>query len=128
MAFLPKARGACWARQSRVSRNQPMSTTAITPFHIVFALYPRITQLDFTGPFEVLSRLPGARCVLASVEGGELAADRGLKFAGLVRLADIDECTLLCVPGGYGTVSAIEDPAYLDALRRLGARARFVTS
>ena len=35
------------------------------PFHVVFALYPRITQLDFTGPYEVLTRLPGARCVLA---------------------------------------------------------------
>jgi cyclohexyl-isocyanide hydratase len=98
------------------------------PFMIVFALYPRITQLDFTGPFEVLSRLPDARCVLASVEGGELEADKGLRFAGLVRLADVDECHLLCVPGGYGTVNAIEDPAYLSSVRRLGLRARFVTS
>jgi cyclohexyl-isocyanide hydratase len=105
-----------------------MSTTASPPFHIVFALYPRITQLDFTGPFEVLSRLPGARCVLASVDGGELAADRGLIFAGVLRLADIEACTLLCVPGGYGVVTAIEDPAYLGALRRLGAGARYVTS
>ena len=54
------------------------------PFNIVFALYPRITQLDFTGPFEVLARLPDARCILASVDGGELEADRGLRFAGLV--------------------------------------------
>jgi cyclohexyl-isocyanide hydratase len=102
--------------------------TMSTPFHVVFALYPRITQLDFTGPFEVLARLPGARCVLASVDGGELEADRGLKFSGLVRLAEVEDCSLLCVPGGYGTVAAIEDSAYLDALRRLGARARYITS
>lgn len=98
------------------------------PFVAVFPLYPRITQLDFTGPFEVLSRLPNARCVLASVEGGELEADKGLRFAGLARLADVDECTLLCVPGGFGTVAAIEDDAYLGALRRLGAQARWITS
>ena len=98
------------------------------PFTVVFALYPRITQLDFTGPFEVFARLPGARCVLASVDGGELEADRGLKFAGVSRLDSVDECSLLCVPGGFGTIVAMEDPAYLGALRRLGAQAHYVTS
>ena len=97
-------------------------------FDIVFALYPRITQLDFTGPFEVLARLPNAHCILASVDGGELAADRGLKFAGLTPLDRVQSCDLLCVPGGFGTVEAIEDARYLAALRRLGARARYVTS
>src|SRR3954470_11102518 len=117
MAFQPEARRACWARQPQEF-----------PMHIVFALYPRITQLDFTGPFEVLSRLPDARCVLASVAGGELEADKGLRFAGLARLPDVNECSLLVVPGGYGTVNALEDSAYLSAISRLGARARWVTS
>lgn len=98
------------------------------PFTVVFALYPRITQLDFTGPFEVLSRLPDARCVLASVAGGEIEADKGLRFTGLVRLADVDECSLLCVPGGYGTVNAIEDPDYLRAVHEIGLMSRYVTS
>lgn len=98
------------------------------PFNIVFALYPRITQLDFTGPFEVLARLPDARCTLASVAGGELEADRGLKFAGLVRLDQVEECDLLCVPGGFGTVTAIEDRDFLHAVQRLGQRARYITS
>jgi cyclohexyl-isocyanide hydratase len=99
-----------------------------TPFTVVFALYPRITQLDFTGPFEVLARLPDARCVLASVQGGELIADRGLTFAGLERLDQVEECSLLCVPGGFGSVAALDDAAYLGALRRLGQQARYVTS
>ncbi len=97
-------------------------------FHVVFALYPRITQLDFTGPFEVLARLPDARCVLASLDGGELLADRGLTFSGLQRLDEVEECALLCVPGGFGTVAALEDAAYLRAIRRLGTRARYITS
>jgi cyclohexyl-isocyanide hydratase len=97
-------------------------------FHVVFALYPRITQLDFTGPFEVLARLPDARCVLASVGGGELLADRGLTFSGLQRLDEVEECALLCVPGGFGTVAALDDAAYLGAIRRLGTRARYITS
>jgi cyclohexyl-isocyanide hydratase len=97
-------------------------------FPVVFALYPRVTQLDFTGPFEVLARLPGARCVLASVEGGTIQADGGITFAGVVRLADVAECALLCVPGGFGTVAALENQLYLAQLRRLGAQAQFITS
>ena len=98
------------------------------PFTVVFPLYARMTQLDFTGPFEVFSRLPDARCVLASLDGGEIEADRGMRFAGLARLADVEDCTLLCVPGGYGTVAMLEDAAYLSELRRLAARARWITS
>jgi cyclohexyl-isocyanide hydratase len=97
-------------------------------FNVVFALYPRVTQLDFTGPFEVFARLPGARCVLASVDGGSIQGDGGITFSGVVRLADLSDCALLCVPGGFGTVAAMEDRAYLSELRRLGAQARFVTS
>ena len=98
------------------------------PFTVVFPLYPRITQLDFTGPFEVLSRLPDVRCVLASVAGGEIEADKGLRFAGLSRLADVEECTLLCVPGGFGTVAMLDDAIYLSSLRRLAALSRWITS
>ena len=97
-------------------------------FPVVFALYPRVTQLDFTGPVEVFARLPGARIVLASTEGGLLEADGGITFANVGRLADVSECSLLCVPGGYGTIAAMEDQAYLSSLRRLAAVARYVTS
>jgi transcriptional regulator GlxA family with amidase domain len=99
-----------------------------TDFPVVFALYPRITQLDFTGPFEVFARLPGAKCLLASVEGGRIEADGGIIFADVVRLGDIPECALLCVPGGFGTVAAMEDQVYLSEVRRLAATARYITS
>jgi cyclohexyl-isocyanide hydratase len=99
-----------------------------TEFPVIFALYPRITQLDFTGPFEVFARLPGARCRLASVAGGEIHGDGGIVFADVARLSDISECALLCVPGGFGTVAAIEDKLYLKELRRLAGMARYVTS
>ncbi len=99
-----------------------------TDFSVVFALYHGVTQLDFTGPFEVFARLPGARCQLASVHGGLIQEDRGITFAGVERLADIPDCALLCVPGGFGTVGAMEDRAYLTELRRLAATARYVTS
>lgn len=97
-------------------------------FPVVFALYPRITQLDFTGPFEVFARLPGARCLLASVEGGTIQGDGGITFANVARLRDILSCALLCVPGGFGTIAAMEDAGYLAEIRRLAASARYVTS
>jgi cyclohexyl-isocyanide hydratase len=97
-------------------------------FPVVFALYPNITQLDFTGPYEVLARVPGGKCILASVAGGTLEAGGGMAFAGLRSLKDVESCGLLCVPGGYGTIQAMEDPEYLDAVRRLAGTARYVTS
>jgi transcriptional regulator GlxA family with amidase domain len=96
---------------------------------IVFALFPGVTQLDFTGPHEVFSSLPGAEVIIASVEGGTIEATGGISFAGLRRLADIAACDVLCVPGGRGaTDNAIHDPAFLAELRRLAGTARYVTS
>jgi cyclohexyl-isocyanide hydratase len=96
---------------------------------IVFALFPGVTQLDFTGPHQVFSSLPGANVILASVEGGSIEAGGGMIFAGLKRLADIPECDLICAPGGMGvTDNAIRDPEFLAQLRRLADGARYVTS
>lgn len=97
-------------------------------FPVVFALYPNITQLDFTGPYEVLARLPGARCILASVSGGTIEAAGGMTFSGVRSLKDVESCALLCVPGGFGTIQALEDRHYLAELRRLAGLARYVTS
>jgi transcriptional regulator GlxA family with amidase domain len=97
-------------------------------FPIVFALYPRVTQLDFTGPYEVLARLPGARCILASATGGDIVADGGITFTGVRRLAEIESCALICVPGGFGTIEAIEDEELIKQIKRLSATAQYVTS
>jgi cyclohexyl-isocyanide hydratase len=97
-------------------------------FPIVFALYPNLTQLDFTGPLEVLARLPQARVVLAASTAGELATDCGLVFANIRPITEVSGCALLCVPGGFGCTAAMADPVYLEALRRLAAGASYVTS
>ncbi len=102
-------------------------TTSPPATTIVFALFPRVTQLDFTGPHEVLWRLPGATLVLASAAGGWIEADGGLRFETRP-LADIEHCDVLLVPGGMGVVDAMQDEAFLAGLRRLGAAARFQTS
>ncbi|HEY2481473.1 MAG TPA: DJ-1/PfpI family protein [Caulobacteraceae bacterium] len=94
---------------------------------ILFAVFPGVTQLDFTGPHQVFSRLPGATVTVASAAGGTLQAD-GLAFSGLPRLTDIVACEVLCVPGGAGTNAAMLDEAFMAEVRRLAAGARYVTS
>ena len=95
---------------------------------IVFALFPGVTQLDFTGPHQTFSRLPGAEVLLASRTGEPIETD-GIVFAGLRRLDEIARCDVICVPGGLGaTDNAMGDAEFLAELRRLAATARYVTS
>ena len=97
-------------------------------FPVVFAIYPNVTQLDFTGPIEVFARLPGAQCILASSTGGDLEADSRLVFTNVRRLSDIERCALICVAGGFGTIEAMEDQELLTQVRRLAQTARYVAS
>ncbi|MBC7768072.1 MAG: DJ-1/PfpI family protein [Phycisphaerales bacterium] len=98
------------------------------PFRIVFILYPRLTQLDFTGPYEVLARMPGTEAIIASRDGGELVTEMGLTFANLRTLADIDRADLIMVPGGPGQTAAMLDPDFMSEVKRLGESATYVTS
>jgi cyclohexyl-isocyanide hydratase len=96
-------------------------------FNILFALYPGVTQLDFTGPHQVFCRLPGAHVTAASLDGGQLTFD-GLTFSGLARLAEVEACDLICVPGGFGTSDAMNDLAFMAEVKRLAGTARYITS
>jgi putative intracellular protease/amidase len=95
---------------------------------IVFAIFDDLTQLDFTGPWEVLSRLPNAQVVVASKDGGEVRAQGGLTFAHVDKLSRIPTCDVLCVPGGPGTSPAMLDEGFLAEIRRLAENAQFITS
>ena len=97
------------------------------PFRIVFATFPGMTQLDFTGPHQFLSRLPGSETIVASRDGGDVAAE-GLVFGGTQRLADIEACDLICVPGGGTATQVALDDAFIAQVHRLGLGARYVTS
>jgi cyclohexyl-isocyanide hydratase len=103
----------------------PVTETA--PLIVVFAIYPGVTQLDFTGPYEVMHRLRGARVITASGAGGLVQAEGGLTFV-TERLSDVASCDVICIPGGGGQTAAMADPAYMEAVRRLARGARYVTS
>lgn len=97
------------------------------PFHIVFAVYPGMTHLDFTGPHQFLSRLPGAQVTVASPAGGTVEAD-GLAFAGTTKISDVEACDLICVPGGVVATKVALDAPFIADIKRLGSSAKYVTS
>jgi putative intracellular protease/amidase len=96
-------------------------------FRIVFPIYPGVTHLDFTGPHQALVRMPDAAVTVASLGAQDIAAD-GLVFTGLADLSKVEGCELICVPGGSGTVAAMQDEAFMGEIRRLAAGARYVSS
>ncbi|RKF21591.1 DJ-1/PfpI family protein [Altericroceibacterium spongiae] len=100
---------------------------APAPFRIVFALFPGMTQLDFTGPHQFLSRLPDSETIIASPQGGDVPSE-GLVFAGTRPLNTIDRCDLLCVPGGAAATEMALDRAFIGEIARLASDARYLTS
>jgi putative intracellular protease/amidase len=96
-------------------------------FRIVFAVYPGMTHLDFTGPHQFLSRMPGSETIVASPAGGMVPAD-GLIFADTMRIADVRSCDLICVPGGVVATQVAQDRAFVGEIRRLALGAKYVTS
>jgi cyclohexyl-isocyanide hydratase len=91
-------------------------------------VFPGITQLDATAPCEIFSSLPGATLHLIARDRTPIALDFGLAFNPTATYADAFELDVVCVPGGVGVNALMEDEECLDFLRRVGERARFVTS
>jgi cyclohexyl-isocyanide hydratase len=98
------------------------------PFHVGFLLWPGLTQLDMTGPAQVLSRMPGAVLHFAWKTLAPVPSDCGLSLVPTVALDDCPPLDMLCVPGGAPVAPVMRDPEVLAWLRRQADGARLVTS
>lgn len=100
------------------------------PHSLKFGLlvFPRITQLDMTGPLQVFSSLAGAEVHLLWKRIEAVPSDTVLSITPTTAFADCPQLDVICVPGGYGTDDLMGDEEVLDFLRRQAAGARFVTS
>lgn len=96
--------------------------------NIAFVLFPNLTQLDFTGPLQVLSRLPGAELHLVAASLAPVTTDAVLTLNPTTVFDECPPVDVLCIPGGFGVDDAINDPALMEFVRREGARAKYVTS
>lgn len=100
-------------------------TTAID---IVFPLFPGITQLDFAGPIQFLSRIPGAHMHVAAATLDPIATDCGFAILPTTRFDACPQATILCVPGGHGVAAALADGATVPFIARQAALAQRITS
>lgn len=96
--------------------------------NIVMLLYPRLTQLDLTGPFEVFTRLPDVTITLAAKSLDPVTDSGGLRLLPTHTLADAPQADILFVPGGPGQLDLMDDTEVLDFLRAQAAGTRYVTS
>lgn len=91
-------------------------------------IFRDMTQLDFTGPYEVFSQVPGCEVRVLAKTLEPVPAKGGLKILPDTRLADAPALDVLFVPGGPGVGALMEDREVLEFLRRQAAHARYVTS
>ena len=109
-------------------------------FNVGFVIFPGITQLDFTGPYEVLSRLgtppsisapskfPQSKTHVVAKTMQPVSSDRGLGILPSCTFQNSPQLNLICVPGGSGVVEALADAETVDFIRRQGEHADYITS
>jgi transcriptional regulator GlxA family with amidase domain len=96
---------------------------------IAIVLYDRVTALDAVGPYEVLSRLPGASLTFAAAEAGPVRTDNGMLTLIAERsLSEIPRPDILLVPGGPGEVAARAGGTVLEWLRDAAQMSTWTTS
>jgi cyclohexyl-isocyanide hydratase len=89
-------------------------------------VFPNLTQLDLTGPYEVLARLPGAETRLLWKNLGPVRSEHGLTILPDTTFGDCPPLDLVLVPGGAGINPLLEDAEVLMFLRHAAASARDV--
>ncbi len=96
---------------------------------IAFLLFPNVTQLDLTGPAQVLARLGGdAKLDLVWKTPEPVPTDAGFSILPTATFDDVASADILCVPGGVGVNRVIADDAAMDWVARIGGGATWVTS
>jgi cyclohexyl-isocyanide hydratase len=91
-------------------------------------IFPRLTQLDMTGPYEVLARLPNTKVQLVAHTLDPVQTDRGMMIVPTVTFADCPPLDVVMVPGGPGQQELMEDAVVLEFLQRQARAAKYVTS
>ncbi|MBL8173975.1 MAG: DJ-1/PfpI family protein [Bryobacterales bacterium] len=95
---------------------------------IAMLLYPGLTQLDLTGPYEVFRRISDAEVLLVWKTLDAVVSDGGMAIVPGVRMAECPRCEVLFVPGGPGQVDWMLDEEVMEWLRVQGREAQWVTS
>jgi len=98
------------------------------PLQIGLVIFPKVTQLDLTGPVQVFSSIPGAKVHLIWKRIEPVASDSVMMLTPTVSFADCPQLDVICVPGGLGTDDMVNDEEMLAFLRRQAEGAQYITS
>jgi cyclohexyl-isocyanide hydratase len=98
-------------------------------FNIGFVIFPDLTQLDFTGPLQVLSRLPQSATHIVLKSTAPVPSDCGLGLVPTHTFANCPPLDLICIPGGSeGVAGIINDRETIEFVRQQAGAAKYVTS
>jgi cyclohexyl-isocyanide hydratase len=98
------------------------------PLQIGLVIFPKVTQLDFTGPLQVFSSVPGATVHLIWKRIEPVPTDSVMMLTPTISFADCPQLDVICVPGGAGSDDMVNDEEMLDFLRKQAKGAKYVTS
>jgi cyclohexyl-isocyanide hydratase len=98
-------------------------------FNVGFVIFPELTQLDFTGPLQVLARLPGSATHIVAKTAEPVPSDCGLSLVPTCTFASCPPLDLICVPGGVkGVIGAIGDRETVRFVADRARTAKYVTA
>lgn len=100
----------------------------MSTFSVGFVIFPNLTQLDFTGPLQVLHRLPDSTTHIVAKTSDPVSSDCGLSMLPTTTFQDCPSLDLICVPGGFGVAEALRDAETIAFVGRMAQAARYVTS
>jgi len=96
--------------------------------YIGILIFPAVTQLDATGPAQVLARTPGATLHMIWKTRDPVKTDAGFSIVPTTTFAECPPLDVICIPGGAGQIDLMNDAETLAFVAAQGARARYVTS
>ena len=99
-----------------------------TQLEIGLLVFPKVTQLDLTGPVQVFSSVPGAKLHLIWKRIEPIQSDSVLVHTPTATFAECPQLDVICVPGGVGSDDLLNDEEVLAFLRKQAEGAKFVTS
>jgi cyclohexyl-isocyanide hydratase len=110
------------------SKTRKALSMSAAPLQIGLVIFPKVTQLDMTGPLQVFSSVPDAKVHLIWKRIEPVGSDSVLTLTPTTTFADCPQLDVICVPGGVGADDMVNDEEMLAFLRKQAAGARYVTS
>ena len=97
--------------------NSPFRALRQRKLRIGALIFPRMDQIDFTGPYAVLSRVPDSTIQVMSGDGAPVRDHKGLILTPDTKLADASSFDVLLIPGGPGQEALMDDERVLSLIR-----------